>query len=84
MDDVIGLIIQPSSVFDKSIKRIGTRNKTECSDDFFIFIFTYIAMSVGDFFGNQFTLWVAVDPLVTVSYRCHKVAGIIEYLHQAV
>ena len=35
-------------------------------------------------FGNQFTLLVAVDPLVSVAYGCHKLAGMIEYLHQAV
>ena len=27
----------------------------KCSDDFSVFIFACVAMSVGDFFGNQFT-----------------------------
>ena len=56
VNHIIGIIIRPGSVFDNGIKGIGTRNKTECANDFPMLIFTCIAMFVGNFFGNQVTL----------------------------
>ena len=81
---MVGGVVEPRSAFDACVVRVGAGDEAECPYGIPFPVFANVAMPPVYFVRNQFTLRIAVYPLVRIPGVGHKAACRLEYFHQAV